>query len=442
MKFLLTIWMVMLASMFSFGGDYTIQNGNIDGAQRTATKSGKPILVNFSTTWCPGCKTFDREYNSNQELRDFIAEQTEYIKIDCESEYGKPLAAKYKVAGYPSFVMIDPSDMSAVHVFMGYRDNEYFTKNILDGKKPLPTIESLRSFQGDMSFDQYCAYQRLASKLLQDAEMQDAEFVLSRVWALDKDNANKELYKKHPNYDRENVHFYFALAWRFMSLHFTGQDIDHSNFTRVANLCLEMIDLLIPGDQASFLYNYLSVANKLDLKVDAKKLVDLGLKATSVPTGHSLKDITAENPEYILGRLEHQHMWYRKGFVVNRMITNDLPDVAVAYVKFFMGDNYDKTSRNLNELAWFIFENAEKMPPDYITAGIEYAEKGVNLAEQDLIDEKSGASRSLAAVLDTLAELYHFVGRREDAIRVCSRAIEVEPNDNFFKEQLEKFSKN
>jgi hypothetical protein len=36
MKFLLTMWMVMIASMFSFGGDYTIQNGNITDAQNAA----------------------------------------------------------------------------------------------------------------------------------------------------------------------------------------------------------------------------------------------------------------------------------------------------------------------------------------------------------------------------------------------------------------------
>lgn len=76
----------------------------------------------------------------------------------------------------------------------------------------------------------------------------------------------------------------------------------------------------------------------------------------------------------------------------------------------------------LNNLAWFC-----ATADVFIKEAVEAAERAVALDPED------------ANVLDTLAEAYFRDGRPGDAVATIKRAIEIDPESTYFKEQLERF---
>ena len=86
-------------------------------------------------------------------------------------------------------------------------------------------------------------------------------------------------------------------------------------------------------------------------------------------------------------------------------------------------ENADK----LNNFAWWCFENDVNLEE----AG-ELALKGVELADSD-----SGR----ANILDTVAEICNKLGNCDQAVAHMQRAVELDPERQYFKDQLVKFQK-
>ena len=82
--------------------------------------------------------------------------------------------------------------------------------------------------------------------------------------------------------------------------------------------------------------------------------------------------------------------------------------------------------RALNDLAWLLVTVPDitlRDPP-----------RAIPLAE------KAVALKRSAGILDTLAEAYYVNGSFKRAIETISEAIELDPEDTYLKEQLEKFA--
>jgi uncharacterized Ntn-hydrolase superfamily protein len=76
----------------------------------------------------------------------------------------------------------------------------------------------------------------------------------------------------------------------------------------------------------------------------------------------------------------------------------------------------------LNNLAWFC-ATADM----YVDEAVEAAERAVALRPED------------ANILDTLAEACFRAGRSADAVAAIKRAIEIDPESSYYREQLERF---
>lgn len=77
-----------------------------------------------------------------------------------------------------------------------------------------------------------------------------------------------------------------------------------------------------------------------------------------------------------------------------------------------------------NAFAWFCFKEDVDRP-----RGIEVARAGLARNPKD------------AGLWDTLAELYHATGRRDEAIEAGRKAQEIDPADDYFRTQLAKYEK-
>ena len=75
-----------------------------------------------------------------------------------------------------------------------------------------------------------------------------------------------------------------------------------------------------------------------------------------------------------------------------------------------------------NELAW-----------SYAEMGIEL-DRGIELSRKSLELKPDEPN-----YLDTLAELYHKKGQRQKAIEAIKKAMNLDPQSQYFRKQLEKF---
>ena len=87
-----------------------------------AKKTGKPIFVDFYTTWCGPCKYLDDVTYKDAK---FIAESKKWVmvKLDAEKGPNDKLAEKYKIEGYPSMLFLKPNGREASRVVGGYPAN-------------------------------------------------------------------------------------------------------------------------------------------------------------------------------------------------------------------------------------------------------------------------------------------------------------------------------
>jgi thiol-disulfide isomerase/thioredoxin len=92
---------------------------NFDEALATAKASGKRLLIDFETTWCGPCKTMDEWIWTDAEVAGVIDAGFVGVKLDGDIE--KALVKRFGVGGYPTMVIVNPADGSAVRKVSGYQ---------------------------------------------------------------------------------------------------------------------------------------------------------------------------------------------------------------------------------------------------------------------------------------------------------------------------------
>jgi thioredoxin-related protein len=79
---------------------------------------GKPVVIDFYTSWCKWCKVMDRETFSDPMVDAYLADNFVCIRVNAEKRSGKleyagktytpmSLARAFNIRGYPSLAYID-----------------------------------------------------------------------------------------------------------------------------------------------------------------------------------------------------------------------------------------------------------------------------------------------------------------------------------------------
>jgi tetratricopeptide (TPR) repeat protein len=98
---------------------------------------------------------------------------------------------------------------------------------------------------------------------------------------------------------------------------------------------------------------------------------------------------------------------------------------AVDLRKGAMPDGWQDNPSRLNQFAWWCYENNINLEE-----ALAMALRGAELAESD---------SDRANILDTAAEICHSMGNCGEAVAHMKRAIELDPDNGYFKDQLAKF---
>ncbi len=80
---------------------------SFEKALQKAKKENKLIFIDAYTSWCKPCKLMDRDVFTDSTVAKVFNENFINLKIDMESEMGKPLNTKYEIQVYPTLLFID-----------------------------------------------------------------------------------------------------------------------------------------------------------------------------------------------------------------------------------------------------------------------------------------------------------------------------------------------
>ena len=101
-----------------------------------AKKEGKKVFLDFFADWCTLCKVIDKRLFQNPQVQAAMNQVFVNVKLDGTSPANEPFATlqkKYKVVGFPTFLLIDPNTGNVIKKWSSELNditNEAFIKEI------------------------------------------------------------------------------------------------------------------------------------------------------------------------------------------------------------------------------------------------------------------------------------------------------------------------
>jgi len=126
-KFLLFL-LTALAST-AFAGDVNFQSMTWNDLRAKAKAEGKYLFVDGMTDWCIWCKVMDKKTFTDDKVAKVMNHDFVSTRIDMEKGEGIALAMKYRITGFPTFLIFSP-DGRLVYRLGGYREANDFLQDL------------------------------------------------------------------------------------------------------------------------------------------------------------------------------------------------------------------------------------------------------------------------------------------------------------------------
>lgn len=130
--------------LLSLADAIVFENISLQKAKEKAAKENKIIFLDAYATWCGPCKKMERYVFTDTDVATFYNKHFINLRIDMESKEGIPIAKKYGVEAYPTFLFINANG-ELVKSQSGYMEPDQFIK--LGKRVAIPGFSPLKEFE-------------------------------------------------------------------------------------------------------------------------------------------------------------------------------------------------------------------------------------------------------------------------------------------------------
>ena len=153
-----------------------------------AKQENKYVFIDFFTTWCGPCKRMDEKTFSDVKVQELLNTMIS-ADWDAEKDPSMAIAKKYKVAAYPTLLVIGP-DGKEVDRHLGYLDPAEFIETIDGYQRGIGTVAALEKELQKRPDDVELLYQ-VGTKHADAGRSAEATAALNKVLTLDPHNAER-----------------------------------------------------------------------------------------------------------------------------------------------------------------------------------------------------------------------------------------------------------
>lgn len=382
-SFLLIVAAFAACLVLSAGSALASGVKTFDEAKALSTQEHKPILIDFYASWCGPCKRFAK---AEAEDADIQKRTDEFVLFTTDAEKeGLDLAKQFGVNNYPTFVVVN-ADGVTLDRWSGYAKDFFLT-------------------QTETALADLTTMDEKAARFEKTPTAEDAATLAgyhdSRGDYKDAVHYYREAARLDPATDRSNDIF-MATYYGSRKDVFQMADLTAAADAVLASKKIEDSDVCFTA------LMMLEAARKQGDASIAVPYVQAAMDRTENAADPMVKNLRQELlPDYALVVLKDQ-------------------DKAIEYKKASMPDGWMDDPSQLNNYAWWCFENKLALHEAY-----DLAKKGVDLSEP-------GPDRAM--ILDTMAEICNAMDDCHQALDLMKQAAADNPNNKHYQKQLKRFS--
>ena len=367
-----------LVTLFAFTGVFAqgieFEQGTFGEALAKAKKENKIIFMDCYTTWCGPCKYLAKNVFTQEKVGDFFNKNCVNVKMDMESEAGKPLMAKYNVSAFPTLLWLD-ADGNVQHKTVGACDAielNAIGKTAVDPENCWGALNK-KFLAGERSADFLQNFILVSSKAGFDTKAAAEAYYATKT---PEQLINAEDMKLITSTVKSTSDSKFLFVLKNKAKFYAVTDKDQIDQFIEQTMSMELIDSLLKGDEPA-------IAAKKAEFISLDK--EVGVKVIA---------------------LTEMQMLYRDP---NRM---KFYQALANYVIKYDFDN----SESLNKCAWMLAESKEELTKDIRNKALKMAKRSVEL-DANFVN------------IDTYACLLNKAGLKEEAKVQAKKAIELAPEE-------------
>jgi tetratricopeptide (TPR) repeat protein len=308
------------------------------------------------------------------------------VQIDAEKGVGVDLKNQYNVKGYPTFILTN-KEGETISRWWGYSK-----KMFID--------------EFDLGFSDLTTIPEKEARYKEKPDAKTARILASYFNTQGEMKKAASLYEEAAKYDPENDY-----AVELFQIYYSGLRRKVYSLEEVESIATKAVK-----------------SDKVEADAKTQIYAQMTYMVKSETTDEKMLAFVENGYKHLENHQENAPKWAKNVLSISHALYVEKNEKkAVKLKKASMPEGWENNPQDINAFSWWCFENK------------------VNLMEADQLGRKAvklaQPGKEKAMILDTVAEIVNLIGFPEDSVGLMELAIKEDPDNEFYKKQLEKFRK-